>query len=279
MEDKKVWGYAAAALSLGLLAGYLAFVRPLARTPVVSTTEPIHTVVSAKPAPKAPLTPAVQSPAARIAESERQARLAEIQNELEELPSVDSQALRTLARNIQAERARLNVLRENLKTSDRNLALASVSTAPNMSSQEQLYLEAQAAELESRLNDAKIAVDQQRQVIAAIADSNETVFMGQLYGELARRIDIANAIQQEIEELFGAEEADLEAIESGHSQQLAALRQVRAELAENYSDSLDQLEADTAAYQRMQEEQNHARTQSASLAAEKAELEKQSPPR
>jgi len=278
MEDKKVWGYAAAALSLGLLAGYLAFLRPLDRTPVVSTTEPIHVVAASNPASRPSLAaPPTVPPAVRIAESERQARLAEIQDELKELPSTDPQTLRQLAQEIQAERARLNVLRENLKTSDRNLALASVATSPGMDSREQLFLEAQAAELQSRLSDAKIAVDQQRQVIAAIADSDETVFMGQLNGELARRVDVANAIQQEIEDLFGEQESDLEAIEAEHSQQLVALRQARAQLAADYSDSLEQLAADTFAYQHLQEEQAQARASNASLAAEKAELEKRRP--
>lgn len=261
---------------LGLALGYLVFRPTMPARRVVG--EPVMATAQVNPAPRAPR-PAVPDPArlaairaARDAASDREARILAIDEELRELPDTDPALAVNLAREIKLRREQVQELRERVLEADQGLLNAGVEAQPAADSQAQLNLEAEVAALNQQLTDAKLAENAQKQEIGTIAISTDQGFMASLYAELSRRSGIVNAIEHEIQDLFGARQSDLESEEAARVAELNSLRQDRNALVETYNEAVEGLNDANQRYGELRSTLDGSRKSAAALAAEKASL-------
>jgi hypothetical protein len=279
MENGQKFGLAIGAMVLGLGLGYLVFRPTMVHAPhsestqAVTASDAVPVRASAPVAPPAPTAEQLANArAARDAESDREARIGAIDQELRDLPDEDAEFTPQLANEIKLRREQVEELRERVAEVDQGLGSASGAGQPGADSRGQVQLEANVAALQGQLTDAKESVSEQKRQIGWIAASNDPGFIGHLYNELARRSSVVNAIQLEIRDLFGTRQSDLEAAEAERTAGVNALRNDRNALVEAYNDAVAGLSAAQARYQQLLADQAASRKRMGTLSKEKSSL-------
>lgn len=256
-----------AAVGLGYLAGHFLEKSELPPEPVNTTT---RAMTLPPPAPAAPKALAHAPPAPDPA---KEARLADIDYELAELPADNAEALKALSEQIRQEQERIAGLRAQLRQSDRALLLEAASAGADPARAGQLDFELEKAELGSELVSAKIAVKEQEWFLNHIfAGSDNTKEIRELKAELGRRRARVSDLEGRITALTAANRQGLDAGSAQRAARIQRWREERAALEAAYADSLGALSIRNQAYQRLAQESSLARRRAEQLREERKAL-------
>lgn len=257
-----------AAVGLGYMAGRFLEESELPPEPVNTTTQAM-TLAPPGPPPQA----LAHAPPAPERDAEKEARLADIDYELAELPADGAEALKELSEQIRQEQERIAGLRAQLRQSDRALLVEAASAGADPGSAGQLDFELEKAELGSELVSAKIAVKEQEWFLNHVfAGSDDTKEIRELKAELERRRARVSDLEGRITALTAANRQSLDAGSAQRAARIQRWREERAALEAAYADSLGALSIRNQAYQRLAQESSQARRRAEQLQEEKKAL-------
>ncbi len=254
-------------LLLGTLLLGLFIARSLPQTIPTPMPPPEITTQAATMAPRAPKLP--MPPAAAASDtSGRDARIAEIEHEVEQMTIGNAQAIRSLDDELARERARNSGLRSRLAQNYGVLMAEAVRASLGSGSRRNLDFELAVNELQQQLTTAKLAVAEQRRQHSEFIGSDSTEITRGYLAELTRRQRVAQELELDLQVLFHRQQNYLDSVDAQKATRLRSWRQERTELENAFAESERAIELALLRRQQLVREEHEKKKRLEQLEAE-----------